>query len=373
MAAFVALVIATVAAFFVTQHLKVTTPLIQGKPAPVPNTINPVYGGVCARRTAKGAIRLVSYKRMGISFYLQNRSDNVTVQIVDRDGTPVRTIANNVYMRAEHPQRHYFTWNGRLADGSVAPAGIYYIKVSLLHQARTLIISNSTAALPVTVETTRPQVRVTSVTPAAIATGSGTPVTIRYTGTDAARPRILIFRIIGGRPRQVKNYAATTQGGREHLGREPARGQAGAAGDLRRRRAVHRQGLHHVTLAGVAHARAARRGHSALVEHGVCVDVDDRGLLAVGVDPDLRSEQRRRDELPPGNGLWLHAEAERAVLVEDPDAERDLSRDGAHRGEEGQRLLGLGFGPGSVSGSGSVLVAGPHARSVQVPSASAAW
>lgn len=212
-AAFVALVIATVAAFFVTQHLKVTTPLIQGRPAPVPNTINPVYGGVCARRTAKGALRLVSYRRMGISFYLQNRSDNVTVQIVDRDGTPVRTIANNVYMRAEHPQRHYFTWNGRLADGSVAPAGVYYIKVSLLHQARTLVISNSTAALPVTVQTTRPQVRVTSVTPAAIATGSGTPVTIRYTGTGAARPRILIFRVTGGRPRQVKNYAATSRAG----------------------------------------------------------------------------------------------------------------------------------------------------------------
>ena len=54
MAAFVALVIATVAAFFVTQHLKVTTPLIQGRPAPVPNTINPVYGGVCASAHRQG-------------------------------------------------------------------------------------------------------------------------------------------------------------------------------------------------------------------------------------------------------------------------------------------------------------------------------
>ena len=350
-AAFVALVIATVAAFFVTQHLKVTTPLIPGRPAPVPNTINPVYGGVCARRTAKGALRLVSYRRMGISFYLQNRSDNVTVQIVDRDGTPVRTIANNVYMRAEHPQRHYFTWNGRLADGSVAPAGVYYIKVSLLHQARTLVISNSTAALPVTVQTTRPQVRVTSVTPAAIAAGSGTPVTIRYTGTGAARPRILIFRITGGRPRQVKNYAATA-GRARAPGTGASRRQAGAAGDVRRRRAVHRQGLHHVALAGLAHARAARRGDSALVDHGVCVDVDDRGPHVVGADPDLRGEQRRRDELPPGNGVWLHAEAERAVLVEDPDAERDLSRDGAHRAEEGQRRLGLGRGVGLGVGLG---------------------
>ena len=35
-AAFAALVVATVAAFFVTQHLKVTTPLIAGAPSPLP-------------------------------------------------------------------------------------------------------------------------------------------------------------------------------------------------------------------------------------------------------------------------------------------------------------------------------------------------
>ncbi len=211
-AAFVVLVVATVAAFFVTQHLKVTTPLIQGDPAPVPNMINPVYGGVCPRRTGKGVVRLVSYKRMGISFYLQNRSDNVTVQIV-RDGIPVKTIGNNVFMRAEHPQRHYFTWDGRLANGSIAPAGIYYVKVSLLHQSRYLIISNGTANLPVTVETTRPQVRVTGVTPATIPTGGGAPVTVHYTGTGTLRPRILIYRVTGGAPRLVKNFAATSKAG----------------------------------------------------------------------------------------------------------------------------------------------------------------
>jgi flagellar hook assembly protein FlgD len=192
----------------------VSTPLIQYRPAPVPNTINPVYGGMCPRRNGSGVMRLVSYKRMSISFYLQNRSDNVTVQIVDRDYVPVRTIGSNVFMRAEHPKRHKFTWDGRLANGSIAPAGTYYVKVSLLHQGRSLIISNSTAALPVRVETTRPQVRVTSVTPATITPGSGTPVTIHYTGTGALRPRILIDRVRAGRsPQQVKTFAATTRAG----------------------------------------------------------------------------------------------------------------------------------------------------------------
>lgn len=212
-AAFVALVIATVGAFFVTQHLKVSTPLVQGDPAPVPSTINPLYGGVCRRRNGKGKLVPVSFKRMSISFYLQNRSDNVDV-FIDHNGTDVRQIGSNVFMRAHPPLRHLFYWNGRLADGSVAPAGVYYIRVVLRHQARSLVISNSTKALPVTVQTTRPHVRVTSVAPSSLAAGSGSRVTIRYTGADAQRPRILIYRIRPGRaPRQVKSYSATSRAG----------------------------------------------------------------------------------------------------------------------------------------------------------------
>lgn len=212
-AAFVTLVVATVAAFFVTQHLKVSTPLVQGSPAPVPSHINPVYASVCPRRNAKGQIVLTNYRRMKISFYLQNRSDNVTVQIIKPGGQVARTIGSNVFMRATHPKRHTFTWDGRLTDRSIAPAGVYYIKVSLLHQGRTLTISNHTAPLPVTVETARPQVRVTSVTPATLTSGSSTPVTIRYSGTDTLRPRILIFRITGTGAHQVKNFAATSKSG----------------------------------------------------------------------------------------------------------------------------------------------------------------
>ncbi|MGZ4312457.1 MAG: hypothetical protein ACXVR1_10170 [Solirubrobacteraceae bacterium] len=212
-AAFVALVIATVGAFFVTQHLKVTTPLIQGKPAPVPSTINPVYGGVCLRRNGKGVLVPVSFRRMKVSFYLQNRSDLVDVFIV-HEGVNIRQIGNDVSMRAHPPQRHEFTWDGRLADGSVAPASVYDVKVVLVHEGRSLVISNSTAPLPVTVETARPNVRVTSVGPSSVTSGSATPVTIRYTGTGALRPRILIYRIRPGRaPQQVKSYSATSRAG----------------------------------------------------------------------------------------------------------------------------------------------------------------
>ncbi len=212
-ATFVALVIATVGAFFVTQHLKVTTPLIQGRPAPVPNTINPVSGGVCLRRNGKGVLVPVSFRRMKVSFYLQNRSDNVDVYIV-HDGVKVRQIGDDVFMGAHPPQRHQFSWNGRLADGRVAPDGTYYINAVLTHEARSLLISDSTAAEPVTVQTVRPQVRVTSVRPSSVVSGAATPVVIRYTGTDAQRPRILIYRVRPGRrPQQVKSYSATSRAG----------------------------------------------------------------------------------------------------------------------------------------------------------------
>ncbi len=85
--------------------------------------------------------------------------------------------------------------------------------MSLIHQGRSLLISNGTAALPVTVQTTRPQVRVTSVSPASVVSGAATPVTIRYTGAGAVRPRILIDRIRGGHAQQVKSYAATSRAG----------------------------------------------------------------------------------------------------------------------------------------------------------------
>jgi flagellar hook assembly protein FlgD len=214
-AAFVALVIATVAAFFVTQHLKVTTPLVAGRPAPAPSVFDPVDGGVCQIRNGKGVLTRTSFRRMKVSFYLQNRNDNVDVWIQDRSGNLVRQIASNVFMRARpRPQRHPFSWDGRLADGRVAPDGVYYVRVVLIHQGRFLLISNSSGAEPVTVDTVVPHPVVTSVTPATLAAGGGAPVTIRYTGNDGLRPRVLIYRVLAGRaPRQIKSYAATSRSG----------------------------------------------------------------------------------------------------------------------------------------------------------------
>jgi hypothetical protein len=212
-AAFVALVIVTVGAFFVTQHLKVTTPLLAGQPAPVPSTIDPVHGRTCLRRNGKGVLVPVSFKQMQVSFYLQNRNDDVDVYIVDGADNVVRQIGSNVPMRARpHPVRHTFRWDGRLADGSVAPDGSYDIRVTLVHQVRSVPIANASGPEPVTVQTTIPRVTVTGISPASISAQSAT--TIRYSGTAGQRPQIRIYRLGAPAPRLVKTYLASTRQGR---------------------------------------------------------------------------------------------------------------------------------------------------------------
>lgn len=209
-AAFVALAIATVAAFFFTQHLKVTTPLLAGFPAPAPSAINPIDGQVCRVSGPKGTVKPISHKSMFVSFYLLNRSDDVDVYIVNDDGTIVRTLASGVHMQGgKHPVRRTFTWNGRLASGAVAPDGNYFIRVALVHQGRTVLISNSSGAEPVTVKTVPPRPLVTAVSPSLIPQPTGGSVTIKYTGTEGLNARVLIYRTdLPIRPVLVKSYAS---------------------------------------------------------------------------------------------------------------------------------------------------------------------
>jgi hypothetical protein len=213
-AAFVALVIATVAAFFVTQALKVTTPLLTGSPAPVPSAIDPVSGGTCLVRDHRGVLRPVSFKRMRISFYLLNQADVVDVSIVSSAGTPVVTLPGSGRSMGIR-QRRTFVWDGRERNGRLAPDGVYYIRVSLRHQGRVVTIANSAGtAEPVTVQTKPLPLRITGLSPVRIPPSGGSPVTIRYTGNGGLRPLVMIYRSAGrARPRLVKQYAATSRAG----------------------------------------------------------------------------------------------------------------------------------------------------------------
>jgi hypothetical protein len=195
LAAFAALAVATVAAFFVTQHLKVSTPLLAGLPKPFPSAINPVSGGVCPVKGPHGPER-ISFRRMKISFYLQNRSDNVDVSIVTPSGAAIATIGRGRYMRAgPHPVRAQFTWAGREDNGQLAPDGVYYVRVTLIHEGRTVEISNPAGVpQPITIKTRPPQPAVTSVTPPRIP-AARTAVKIRYRGAGNRGAVIRIYRL----------------------------------------------------------------------------------------------------------------------------------------------------------------------------------
>ena len=192
-AAFGVLVIATVAAFFITQHEKTSTPLLAGTPAPFPAVINPVSGGICYQPSAK---KYVNHRVMEISFYLQNRSDTVNVYIVDAHRHRVATLATGRRMQGgSHPVRSKFVWDGRRSDGSVAPDGRYYVEVRLIGARRTVRISNSAGPEPVTVQTVAPQPVVTGVSPRVIFRRHLAQVKIEYTGNENRGATVIIYRI----------------------------------------------------------------------------------------------------------------------------------------------------------------------------------
>lgn len=201
--AFAGLVAASIAAFFITQHLKVTTPLIAGgagAPRPVPAVIDPLHPVQC------GAARTGSTT---ISFYLQHRSDDVIVSVVNAaDDAVVRTVADGRHMRkGVRIPDGVFHWNGRQDDGTVAPDGSYYFRVTLIHQNRTIDLTN----VPVKVKTTTPHPVITSVQPTEIAPGA--KVTIDYTGNEHRGGTVVLYRLgLPGGPRQVKAFLTPWKG-----------------------------------------------------------------------------------------------------------------------------------------------------------------
>lgn len=153
-AVFAALIVATIAAFFISQHLKVTTPFISGVSGPTPPAINPVDGPTGCRDPSSG--RAVSERSTTVSFYVVHHADDVNVYVVDQSGVTVRTIARHVSMhksKAPTPDAFaavtkYFSWNGRNASGGLVSPGTYFFRVYLIHQQRTIELQQ-----PVAVET----------------------------------------------------------------------------------------------------------------------------------------------------------------------------------------------------------------------------
>jgi hypothetical protein len=179
---FAALVVATVGAFFVTTRLKRSAPAIEQ--LKFNRHFSPNGDGV------------VDYALFGFRL---RRADDVTVSIVTRGGTRVRTLADNRELR--RGKRYRFRWDGRTDAGAVAPDGEYHVRVSLRRQGR-----SATSPRKLFLDTTPPRPTIAYVKPGVITPDAPRArlrgATVRFTG-PRRRPVLLVYRTDRGAPRLV--------------------------------------------------------------------------------------------------------------------------------------------------------------------------
>lgn len=196
LAVFWALIAATVSAFFISQHLKVTTPLIAG-PRVTPEVINPLQGKMCNG---------VDHRETKLSFYLLHRADNVDVQVIDSAGEEVKTLATSRHVGTG--VRVYFVWKGYEDNGALAPDGAYHFHVALIHQGRAIDLGAESGALLTAIVTTAlPHPVVDRVSPQLIPARGVRGVRISYSGNENRGGTVLLYRTdLPGRPRLVKTF-----------------------------------------------------------------------------------------------------------------------------------------------------------------------
>jgi hypothetical protein len=181
------LLVATSAAFAITEHLKLEkspiygTSIFSSRPgAPA------LFSPVCDCRTKKATVRI----RL-------RHTGHVTVTIVDSHGHKVATIAPDVLMQARRPRN--FVWDGRADTNVLVPDGVYYPWVQL--PRRTFRFINK-----ITVDTVAPKVLSAAGVkhePVLFA-GRGRSVAIRYAFSEKAHAVVYLggrLIIVGRRPR----------------------------------------------------------------------------------------------------------------------------------------------------------------------------
>ena len=202
------LLVATAAAFAITEHLKLIKSPIFGAEVSIGGRTNAkVFSPVCHCETSTATVQIEL-----------RRSDHVTVTIHDAEGRKVATISD----RAAEPARTPipFTWHGRMSDGSVASDGVYHPWIYLARPRHTYGLLNR-----ISVDTKAPKVlsatRGTSKT--VFFAGPGRTVAIRYLFSEPAHAVVYLGRrqvILGRRSRErdkVK-WAGTREGRRLRAG-----------------------------------------------------------------------------------------------------------------------------------------------------------
>jgi hypothetical protein len=183
---FALVVLATIAAFFITQQLKSEFPLVI-RFAAGPPTFSP-NGDAYRDSTVVG-------------FDLSEPAE-VTFAITDGEGNEVRRIVDE--RRLAGDTKHRFRWNGRNDEGRVVPDGTYRMRVVRRDESRVI-----NSIKEIAVDTTPPKVDLLSASPSVIAVGEprGAPrVRLRYRGPVNEAPEFRVFRTDDGPPRVVRRF-----------------------------------------------------------------------------------------------------------------------------------------------------------------------
>lgn len=185
--AFAALIVATFAAFFITQRLK-REPGVLGQVRATP-FFSPNSDG--------------RFDRARIGFLLKE-ADDVTVTVVDRDDQTIRRLARNEPLPAYRQLR--LAWDGRDDAGRRAPDGRYRVRVGLRRQGRSVLLPRN-----IDLDTTPPRPRVLSVGPER----TPLPRPELLPRRDGAPARVRVF--LPGRKARVLVYRTDVTPAREVL------------------------------------------------------------------------------------------------------------------------------------------------------------
>jgi hypothetical protein len=181
---FALFVIATGGAFFATQRLKRSTPIVTRV------FFQQQLGPECDCKK----------NRVTLRFDLP-KAQHVTVSVVNSAGEVVRTFADDLFLtKGTHP----FVWNGRDDDGNVVPDGNYRLRVGLRAEGRSL-----TAPRVLRVDTKPPRPKIVAVTPPTVVPGSSgnrARVRIRFKGPSNPPPLVQVWRTDGPKPVRVASF-----------------------------------------------------------------------------------------------------------------------------------------------------------------------
>jgi hypothetical protein len=192
-AVFALLVVATIAAFFVTQQLKSEFPLVI-RFAAKPKQISP------------NDDRYRDSTQVGFDL---SEPAKVTFSIMDGEGNEVRRLVDDRELAGD--AKHRFRWNGRDDDGAVVPDGVYRMRVVRRDEGRVIDSSKR-----IRVDTQPPVARLVSARPNSIAPGA-TEVTLRFAGPANQAPEFRVFRTDDAtKPHVVRRFRGDGRGGVWH-------------------------------------------------------------------------------------------------------------------------------------------------------------